>query len=304
MENTNKLHYLRDPDYIKYNESFESTAVFIVRDVCTSVDTSGYWIDIITAPNTPKQDKFGNILWDFQFIIFDLFPRTMKPDYTHSRSDEEDKYITWYTARNDIDKQKNKGVVGIRYCIEPILYDKNKGKTRKKTVFWNKTFNRAVPEKWKNSSCEYRTIDVPLTPNWKYSIKSVKKQSIADEKQFLVKKYHLVHENNAWYSDRENSHKHLIFKDSFFERSDVIGLLFRINKLCMAKVKYFRANINKFEPLKYNYKNGFIRVQLWDSDFLRHRASGFILDYRYLQTITVYEDFVSLCNELEAFETQ
>ena len=72
MENTNKLHYLRDPDYIKYNESFESTAVFIVRDVCTSVDTSGYWIDIITAPNTPKQDKFGNILWDFQFIIFDL----------------------------------------------------------------------------------------------------------------------------------------------------------------------------------------------------------------------------------------
>ena len=61
----------------------------------------------------------------------------MKPDYTHSRSDEEDKYITWYTARNDIDKQKNKGVVGIRYCIEPILYDKNKGKTRKKTVFWN-----------------------------------------------------------------------------------------------------------------------------------------------------------------------
>ena len=72
----------------------------------------------------------------------------------------------------------------------------------------------------------------------------------------------------------------------------------------MAKVKYFRANINKFEPLKYNYKNGFIRAQLWDSDFLRHRASGFILDYRYLQTIAVYEDFVSLCNELEAFEAQ
>ena len=50
-----------------------------------------------------------------------------------------------------------------------------------------------------------------------------------NEKMLLVEKYHLIHENNAWYSDRENSHKHLIFKDVFFERTDVIGLLFRIN---------------------------------------------------------------------------
>lgn len=31
-------------------------------------------------------------------------------------------------------------------------------------------------------------------------------------------------------------------------------------------------------------------------------ASGYILDFRYLQTITVYDDFVALCNELELFE--
>lgn len=36
--------------------------------------------------------------------------------------------------------------------------------------------------------------------------------------------------------------------------------------------------------------------------FLRHKASGYILDFRYLQTITVYDDFVALCQELEAFE--
>ena len=125
-----------------------------------------------------------------------------------------------------------------------------------------------------------------------------------DDKQLLLEKYHLMHENNAWYSDRENSHKHLIFKDSFYEKNDVLGLLFRINKLCGAKVKYFRANIDKFEPLKYDYKNGFISVPLWDADFLKHHASGFILDFRYLQTITVYEDFVSLCKELESYERQ
>lgn len=82
-----------------------------------------------------------------------------------------------------------------------------------------------------------------------------------NEKQLLIPNYHLKHENNAWYSERDNSHKHLIFKDSFFERTDIIGLLFCINKLCMA-VNYFRANIDKFEPLKYHYKYGFIPVPL------------------------------------------
>ncbi|MCM1314788.1 MAG: hypothetical protein NC040_05070 [Muribaculaceae bacterium] len=123
-----------------------------------------------------------------------------------------------------------------------------------------------------------------------------------NEKYLLTEKYKLKHENNAWYSERENSHKHLIFKDSFFEKSDIIGLLFRINKLCMAKVKYFRTNIDKYQPVKYNYKDGFVEVPLWDADFLKHRASGYILDFRYLQTITVYKDFVALCEELEFFE--
>lgn len=123
-----------------------------------------------------------------------------------------------------------------------------------------------------------------------------------DDKQLLVKKYGLKHEDNAWYSEKENSHRHLIFKDSFFEKTDIIGLLFRIHKLCLAKVKYFRKNIEKYEPLKYNYKEGFVSVPLWDADFLRHRSSGYILDFRYLQTITVYNDFINLCQELESFE--
>ncbi len=123
-----------------------------------------------------------------------------------------------------------------------------------------------------------------------------------DDKYLLTEKYHLKHENNAWYSERENSHKHLIFKDVFFERNDVLGLLFRIHKLCCAKVKYFRANIDKYEPLKYDYRKGFISVPLWDADFFRHCASGYIIDFRYLQTITVYDDFIALCNELESFE--
>jgi len=123
------------------------------------------------------------------------------------------------------------------------------------------------------------------------------------DKDLILKKYGLFHENGAWYSNKENSHKHLIVKDTFLQKTDTIGLLFRINKLCMAKVKYFRQNIDKYEPFGYNYKNGFVIVPLWDADFLKHKASGFILDFRFLQTITVYEDFVALCAKLESYES-
>ena len=60
-----------------------------------------------------------------------------------------------------------------------------------------------------------------------------------DDKYLLIEKYHLQHENHAWYSDRETPHKHLIFKDAFFERTDIIGLLFRINKLCMTMLNEY-----------------------------------------------------------------
>ena len=118
----------------------------------------------------------------------------------------------------------------------------------------------------------------------------------------MANKFGLFHEENGWYSHKENSHKHLIFKDTFYEKSDIIGLLFRINKLCMAKVKYFRENIDKYEPCKYHYQDGFFIVPLWDADFLKHKASGYILDLRFLQSITVYDDFVALYKELESYE--
>ncbi len=33
-----------------------------------------------------------------------------------------------------------------------------------------------------------------------------------DDKSLLTEKFHLKHENNAWYSERENTHKHMISK--------------------------------------------------------------------------------------------
>ena len=124
------------------------------------------------------------------------------------------------------------------------------------------------------------------------------------DKENILKKYGLTHEKGAWYSHMDNSHKHLIVKDSFYQRTDTIGLLFRINKLCIAKANYFRRNIGSYEPMKYHYKDGFISVPLWDADFLKHKASGLIIDFDFLRTITVYDDFVSFYKELESYESQ
>jgi len=122
------------------------------------------------------------------------------------------------------------------------------------------------------------------------------------DKELIIKKHSLVYENGAWYSHKENSHKHLIFKEAFMQKTDTLGLLFRINKLCIGKLTYFRKNLNKYEPCKYHYKEGFINVPLWDADFLKHKASGLMLDFNFLRSLTVHEDFIALYEELEAYE--
>ncbi|WP_300368966.1 hypothetical protein [Brachyspira sp.] len=122
------------------------------------------------------------------------------------------------------------------------------------------------------------------------------------DKENIIKKYDLKKEGDSWYQEKENSHKTLIFTDKFFNRNDTIGILFRIHKLCFAKVKYFRTYIFNFETYKYDYKNGFIQTELWDAEFFKHIDSGYMIDLRFLQSMTVYEDFVDFCKELESFE--
>ena len=122
------------------------------------------------------------------------------------------------------------------------------------------------------------------------------------DKENIIKKYDLIKEGDSWYQEKENSHKTLIFTDKFLNRNDTIGILFRIYKLCFAKVKYFRTYMFKFVPYKYDYKKGFIETELWDAEFFKHIDSGYIIDLRYLQSIKVYEDFIKLCEELEEFE--
>ncbi len=118
----------------------------------------------------------------------------------------------------------------------------------------------------------------------------------------LIHKLDLVLENGRWLSKKENTHPALIFTEHYVAKHDVLAMLFRANRLCLGKLKYFRANLDKFEPFQYHYEQGFVPVELWDAEFFRHKASGFFIDFRFLQSITVYEDFVKFCKRLETYE--
>ena len=47
LNNKNKIKY--DSEYISYVANGDSAAVFIVRDIVKSIDTSGMWIDVIST---------------------------------------------------------------------------------------------------------------------------------------------------------------------------------------------------------------------------------------------------------------
>ncbi len=116
----------------------------------------------------------------------------------------------------------------------------------------------------------------------------------------IIERYRLESTSDLkWISKKENSHKHVIFTQSFLKNNDEIAALFRVNYLCLAKVKYYRENINKYEPAKYLPGKGFVKTEFWDSDFLKHKESGKYVDYRFLQRITDINVFLEFCAKLE-----
>lgn len=170
MSNQNKIKY--DSKYISYVKNGGSAAVFIVRDIVSSIDTSGMWIDVISTSG--YKNKFNQ--WDFSSITIELFPRKTKPIYPQDATPEDKKYITWQTANVDIANQRSQGYRGKKFTIYPKLVNKNQGKTKTIEKIWNKKFGRYVSKCWARSSdCEVHKKKVPIKPEWEYHIISIKR---------------------------------------------------------------------------------------------------------------------------------
>ena len=52
----------------------------------------------------------------------------------------------------------------------------------------------------------------------------------------------------------------------------------------------------------YDVDNGFRNTELWNMEFLKHKASDKIIDLRFLQKIREIDTFRDLCKKLEEFE--
>ena len=170
MHNPNEFKY--DSAYISYVSNGDSAAVFIVRDIIRSIDTSGMWIDVLNTSG--YKNEYGK--WDFSSITVELFPRKIRPVYPEYASAGEKKYITWITANEDIAKQRSQGYKGQKFTICPKLVNKNRGKTITVEKKWNKKFEQYIPMNWgKSSDCEIRKVQVPAKPVWEYHILSIKR---------------------------------------------------------------------------------------------------------------------------------
>lgn len=111
-----------DAAYISYVESGESAAVFIVRDIVRSIDTTGKWIDVLSLEGCENKDR----RWDFKYIDVELFPRKRHPKYPANASEEDKKYITWKTANEDIACQRSHGYKGPKFRVYPKLVKRTK----------------------------------------------------------------------------------------------------------------------------------------------------------------------------------
>ena len=129
------------------------------------------------------------------------------------------------------------------------------------------------------------------------------KKDLSPEKVRLIDKFGLHSTPDLyWISHKENAHDHIIFKHNYLKNNDIIRALFRVNRLCFAKVNYFSQNADKFEPQIYDYEKGFTETHWWNTEFLKHKASGYQIDLRFLQTITDIEKFKEFCAYLESLE--
>ena len=103
----------------------------------------------------------------FVFGIFDESKERMRSlDWRQDK--DYNRYLTWLTAHEDIEKQRDSGFHGEKFLVLCELYDKNKNKFTTHTV---------IAKKYWEPMEAYRSMEIknPVDPEWEYRIRAVKK---------------------------------------------------------------------------------------------------------------------------------
>lgn len=107
-----------------------------------------------------------------------------------------------------------------------------------------------------------------------------------------------------WEFKHDKYHTVKYFSHKFAQKQSELALLFYINRLCYAKIKYFDKNIDKYEPYKYVFLKGFCKCELYDMEFLMYKPSRSMIDIRKLKDIKNINEFKEFCSVLESLEGQ
>ena len=136
-----------DRGYRRYVHLHHPEAIEFIKQNVKAVKNKGnIWIDVqnVTefsdkAPDGKYLPGVGNVIL-FKKIVFDIFPRKMKPQY---RKDDNfyNRYITWKTATEDIQRQKSAGYEGEQWIVECLL-DARKTQKQIKKVHVAETHKR------------------------------------------------------------------------------------------------------------------------------------------------------------------
>ena len=129
------------------------------------------------------------------------------------------------------------------------------------------------------------------------------KRQLSVDKIKLIEKYSLTCSDDLrWEFKHDKYHSVKYFSHKFAQKESVLALLFYINRLCYAKIKYFENNIDKYEPHKYVFLKGFCKCELYDMQFLKHKPSNSMIDIRSLKDIKNIDEFREFCAVLESLE--
>lgn len=140
-----------DDAFISYYETGEAEAVYIVRDLAKDVDTTGKWIDVVSASTFGTDcEKIG-----FNRIIVELFPRITRPDYGDDVY--ENRYLCWHAAHKDIALHRSKNHHGEKFLVLCKLCIEEREIYRAGVKIWRKYGNYVylASHKIKQKKIEY-----------------------------------------------------------------------------------------------------------------------------------------------------
>ena len=116
------------------------------------------------------------------------------------------------------------------------------------------------------------------------------RNQLSEEKLKFIDKYRLqLNSRRRWVCKKNQTPERVYFSHKFAMDNGILEFLFRKYQFCFAKLKYFRKNLDKFSFCKYH----------------RHKQSGTMIDFRYLQQIRqveVFQGFIKWLEELPEVE--